>query len=189
MEYLAIFDEDNRVIPNYKLLRPNRENMSGTLYIDDKEVPRSEFRPDTLCLYEGQRIKVCIIWIENNKGEFLVQFTSPEKGSRFSTTGGHCKYGDTALDTIVAEVYEELGVSLKRDEIQHLNTVKEPYRFVEVFYIKKDLDIDKLKLQKEEVERVEWANPQRIKELIDKEMVIKSHGRSFVESVLPKGII
>ena len=53
-----------------------------------------------------EHIAVAIIYIENSKGEFLMQLTSKEKGSIYSATGGHIDHGETPYETIIREVKE-----------------------------------------------------------------------------------
>jgi hypothetical protein len=57
---------------------------------------------------DDEHIAVAIIYIENDKGEFLIQKTSKEKGGHYSSTGGHINHGEDALSAIIREVKEEL---------------------------------------------------------------------------------
>ena len=50
-----------------------------------------------------------------------------------------------------------------------------------MFYLKKDIDINSVTLQKEEVEFVKYMSIEEINELIDKELITKSHGILFKE--------
>ena len=50
---------------------------------------------------EDEHIAVAIIYIENEKGEFLIQKTSKEKGGHYSSTGGHIS-GLSSLTTVKA---------------------------------------------------------------------------------------
>ena len=63
MEYLSVYNE-------------RREKLN-------KKVARGEK------LLDGEHILISIIFIENNEGKFLMQKTSKEKGSKYSSTGGH----------------------------------------------------------------------------------------------------
>ena len=163
MEYLALFDKNNNVLDE-KFLR------------GDGKIPH------------GKYAKVSIIWIENSNGEYLIQKTSPQKNSKLSLTGGHCKYGDDEWKTIITEVKEELGVELIKKDISHLATLREGHRFIEVFYTKQDLDIKQLVLQEEEVESVFWCSKRKIKSIIEKEKLVQQYGSSFMERVLPDNL-
>ena len=60
---------------------------------------------------------IALIFIENSKGEFLIQKTSKNRDSVYATTGGHVDYGDTFDHTIIKEVREELGIDISNDNI------------------------------------------------------------------------
>ena len=122
-----------------------------------------------------------VIFIENEIGEFLIQKTSQEKGGLFSSTGGHVDSGETPLVTIKREVKEELGFNVDNDQIKEYGFMlyDMPIRFM--YYLKKNIPIDKLKIQKEEVEYVEYMSVTKINELIESNQMLKSHGIMFNE--------
>ena len=51
--------------------------------------------------------------------------------------------------------------------------------FFDVYHLKKDIDVSKLNLQKEEVSEVSFMSNSEINELIDNDLMIKSHGICF----------
>ena len=58
-------------------------------------------------LQKNEHISVAVIFIQNDKNEFLIQKTSKEKGGYFSSTGGHVNMSETPLEAIKREVKEE----------------------------------------------------------------------------------
>lgn len=108
-------------------------------------------------------------WIRNSKGEFLMQKRSMNKKffpGKWSVTGGGADAGETTLDALIRETKEEIGVELSEDEIELMMSIRRRYAFVDVYMAKKDLDINSITLQKEEVEEVKWASKDEIKEMI-----------------------
>ena len=67
----------------------------------DKVIPRGD---KSVVLNDNEHIGVVVIFIENSKGEFLMQKTSVEKGSEYSSTGVHIDKGETPLSSIVREI-------------------------------------------------------------------------------------
>lgn len=124
---------------------------------------------------DNEHIAVAIIYIENNDGDFLIQKTSKDKGSHYSSTGGHVVHGEDPLTTIKREVKEELGIDISNDNIISLGNicVDFPVRFI--FYLKKDIDLRNLNIQKEEVESVSYMSVKKIKEVLDKGLMNKGH--------------
>ena len=135
----------------------------------------------TSILNENEHFAVAVIFIENDNGEFLIQKTSQEKGGEFSSTGGHVDSGETPLTSIKREVKEELGINVDNEQIEEYGFLlyDKPIRFL--FYLKKNIPIDKIVVQKEEVEYVEYMNTSKINELIETNQMLKSHGIMFKE--------
>ena len=130
-------------------------------------------------LNEHEHIAVTIIFIENDKWEFLIQKTSKEKGGYYSSTGGHIDSGETPLSTIKREVLEELGVNIDKDNIVEYGAILHDKIIVFLYYIRKNIDINKVKLQKEEVDYVKYMSKSEIDELIENNEMLKSHGNMF----------
>ena len=133
----------------------------------------------TVILSDNEHIAVGVIFIQNNKGEFLIQKTSKEKGGEYTSTGGHVDSGETPLESIKREVKEELGLNVDNDNIIELGYLlyDRPIRFM--FYLKKDIDIQTLKLQQEEVESAKFMSVNKIKELTDQGLMLTSHAKIF----------
>lgn len=158
MEYLDIYDNDGNVTG--KVIRRGDRNIK---------------------LSDNEHIAVSVIYIENNDGNFLIQKTSEEKGGLYSSTGGHICHGETPLESIKREVFEELGVDISKDKIEELGFIlyDKPIRYM--FYLKKDIDISEVFIQREEVDYVVYMSISQIRELINKKMITESHGKIFEE--------
>lgn len=155
MEYLDLYDE-NKILTGEKILRS--KNM---------EIP------------EGKYVNIVIIFIENSEGKFLIQKTSKEKGSVWATTGGHVKSDCRCDDAILEEVKEELGIDLNTKNLKLILTEKKKSVFQDTYYIKKDIDLNEINLQKEEVEYVEWLSVDEINKLIENDEFRKGNINSF----------
>ena len=144
MEYLQIFDNDKNML--------------------DEKIARS----DKHLLEDGKHYMVVLVFIENEEGKFLLQRTSESKGRVVATTGGHVVYGDNGLRTAIKEVKEELDLDIDENDLKYVDTFSWKNLFCELYYVKKNVDIDKLSLQEEEVESVMWLSKDEIEDLITK---------------------
>ena len=124
---------------------------------------------------EDEHIAVAIIYIQNNEGKFLIQKTSIEKGGTYSSTGGHVTHNETPIETIIRETKEEIGLDITNENIVDLGhiCVDFPVRFI--FYLKKDIDIDSLVLDKNEVESIHYFNKEEISSIIEQGNMNKGH--------------
>ena len=130
-------------------------------------------------LKTNEFIAVSIIYIENEKEEFLIQKTSKEKGGEYSSTGGHIDHNETPLSTIKREVKEELGIDISKDNIIDLGYLHFDYPLRFIFYLKKDINLKDIKIQKEEVESVSYMNIKELKEIIKKGLMNKGHAKAL----------
>lgn len=108
--------------------------------------------------------KAVWIWIKNNNGEILVQKRAKSKKKSPNKwdmpSAGHVATGETCLLTCVRETQEELGIDCKEDEFVFLKQFinLRGWELVQVYLLKKDIDINNITLQPEEVAEVKWLN-------------------------------
>lgn len=160
MEYLDLYDVN--------------KNLTGEKIVRGKGKPQ---------VPENNYINIVIIFMQNSEGKFLFQITSKEKGNEIATTGGHVKSGQTSYEAILAEVDEELGLDISKEDVKMIDSYIFGVAFMDVYYLNKDINISDLKLQDDEVESVEWFTIDRIKELINEGKVRKGNIKAF-ESIL-----
>ena len=126
MEYLQVFDENKRML--------------------DEKIEREK----KLELPDKKYFMIILLFIQNEKGELLVQKTSVNRNSELAFTGGHVTFGDDGFKTVIKEAKEELGIDLLPDEVKLIDTLCIRSAYVEIYYTNKKINIDDLKLQKEE---------------------------------------
>ena len=155
MEYLDLYDEN--------------QNLIGEKILRNKDM-----KPKI-----GKYIKIVIVFIKNDEDKFLIQKTSKQKGSVWATTGGLVSSGYTSDETIVKEIGEELGLIVDFNELKHICTEKREFSFQDVYYLEKNINIEDIKIQEEEVEFVKWLSIDEIKELIKNNEFRKGNIEAF----------
>lgn len=143
MEYLDLYDENKQ--------------LTGEKIVRGKEKP---------IVPENNYINIVIIFIQNNEGKFLFQVTSKDKGSEIATTGGHVKSGQTSQEAILCEVEEELGLDISNEDVKMIDSYIFGVAFMDVYYLRKDINENDLTLQDEEVESVEWLSIVEVKSVL-----------------------
>ena len=160
MELLDIYDDDG--------------NVTGKII---------ERGSDYSKLKKNEHIALTVIFIENDKHEFLIQKASKEKGGLFASTGGHVTSGELPMDTIKREVLEELGINIYGDWIAQLGYLNYDMPLRYMYYLRKNVDLKDVKLQKEEVESVKWMSEDEINKLIEDGKMLESHAKIFKEII------
>lgn len=130
---------------------------------------------------DGRYIVVVMVFIENSKGQLLLQKRSVVKGGKWATTGGHPTTGQSSIDGICQEIKEEIGLDVDKKQLKLIRTVKTPKTFVDLYYMKSDVDVKDLTLQKEEVQDVGWFSKAEIKKLIENDEFFDRHYEPFQE--------
>lgn len=113
---------------------------------------------------EGFFYLIVAIFIENEKGEFLLQKRVARKGGQWSTTSGHPKSGENSIQGILAEVREELGLDFSKEKLEIFETWVNKDQFFDIYYLKKDISLDEIITQEEEVDGVRWATIEEIEQ-------------------------
>ena len=134
---------------------------------------------------EGKYIIVILVIIQNSKGDFLVQKRSEQKDGKYAFTGGHVKTGETSIQGMMAEIEEEIGLTVKPEELEFIFSGREDNAqvFFDLYYMKKDLNISDLVLQEEEVESVQWNTLEEIKKLIDNDEFLINHAEEVFRTI------
>jgi isopentenyldiphosphate isomerase len=116
------------------------------------------------------------IWIYNSKGEILLQLRAKEKSLYPNmwdiSAAGHIGAGEDSITSGSREVEEEIGLKLKKEDLDFwmIRKVKAIFReiknneFYYVYFFKFDGDINQLKLQKEEVQKIQFLPIDKIEE-------------------------
>lgn len=126
-------------------------------------------------------VHVCIF---NAQGEMLIQqrqlFKTGWPNRWDLTVGGSAITGETSQMAAERETYEEIGYHLSLDDIRPTLTIHFDEGFDDVYLVQKDLNLDDLNLQEEEVKTVKWASKEEILSMIEEGSFIPYH-KSLIE--------
>jgi len=128
------------------------------------------------------------VWILNSNKELLIQKRSAQKDSHPNewdiSVAGHILAGHSNIQSALKELEEELGLTVSKENFKYLFTYKQSSvlnnntffnnEIDDVYLIKKDLDISRINLQKEEVAEIKFIPWQ------DLEKKIKTKDPAFV---------
>lgn len=109
---------------------------------------------------EGQYHLGADIWITNSENKILIQKRSPQKAlspNVWAMTGGSVIKGESSRQTIEREAMEELGIKLNVEKAQLLKRFKTGNVWIDTYFIKQDIDLQKIKMQEDEVCDIKWA--------------------------------
>lgn len=146
--------------------------ITGNTINRGEEVPKGYFR------------MVVHVAIFNSKGEMLIQQRQKDKKLWPNlwdvTVGGSVISGESSVEAAERETFEEIGYPLDLNNERPAFTIDFDEGFDDCYLIVRDLDIDKLVLQRTEVQAVKWATKEEILQMIENETFISYH-RSKIE--------
>lgn len=152
----------------YRDLYDENKQVTGKTFIKGEQVPK------------GYYYLIVTIVIKNND-KYLIQKRVERKGGRWALTGGHPKAGETSLEGIREEVKEELGIDITNDNPILFKTITHNDQFFDLYYLEKDININDIKIQKEEVDDVCYATKDEIIKMHNENKFHEGHYKMFEE--------
>jgi mutator protein MutT len=125
----------------------------------------------------GEYHLVIVAIIQNSHGEILLQKRAKHKQpvpGLWESAAGSVHAGENSEEAVLREVKEEIGLDLELQSTKPLGYFYEENAIFDVWYFKKDLDINSLVLDPEEVETAKWANFETIHQHIQKDEAVLS---------------
>ena len=134
--------------------------------------------------------EVFIIAIDDHK-KLLMQLRSPNKLSHPDqwdvAAAGHATAGDNSLQAAIREIKEELGLDITEDELEFIysfkkNSVRKDRQIhnkaiVDVYLLHKNIEIDQVKIQVEEVAAVIYMD------LSELESVLENNNPKYINRI------
>lgn len=136
-------------------------------------VPRSE------CHKKGLYHKAVVLFIINSKDDILLQQRSKSKkmwpNKWDITAGGHVESLEFGYEAVIREVKEELSINIRERDLIFigctLSCVEQDglidNHFNEFYIVKRDLNIEDLNLQLEEVQALKWVKKKDLLKMIE----------------------
>lgn len=149
MEYLDLYDRNKK--------------KTGSKILRKSKIP------------EGMYQLVVVIFIQNQKGEFLIQKRARRKDGKWASTGGTVITGETSRQAVIRETKEELGIDITKDPFVLYQELRDEDTYIDLYYLQKEIIVENLILQKEEVERVKWMSTEQIDKIIQNKTFSKRH--------------
>ena len=111
-------------------------------------------------------MQVVTICIKNQQNKLLIQKRSQSKGGKYVITSWHTLVGEEAKQGAIREIKEEISLNVEKQELKLIYKIEIDKVIYNLYYVQKEIDVSKLSLQKEEVEKVHWYTIEEINNLI-----------------------
>ena len=137
------------------------------IYDEDRRVTGRLHRRGTPWKPGEYGLVVCV-WVYDGEGRVLL--TRRAKGKSFAGTwensGGAAKAGETSLQAIRRELFEETGIAAEESEFKLLYSDKDDCILYDFYCLHRKVALEDIKLLPGETDDVQWATFDQVHELI-----------------------
>ncbi len=136
---------------------------------------------------EGEYLLSVHILIKNSKGKYLIQKRSDLKKSLpgvWNLTCGMVDAGEEALDAVVREVKEEIGIDVSADDAVYGGRSVMRALFADIWLVNADFDLSECTLQKDEVSMVKWVDKDELISTLFRSSQKTGEYKRIVESLI-----
>lgn len=156
MEYNDIYDHNRR--------RTGRLHLRGTPWC------------------QGEYGLIVCVWIYDGKGRLLMTRRAPEKSfpGTWENSGGAAKAGESSLQAIIRELYEETGIQAGEDEFELLETRRGRDAFFDFYCLKNDTPLEKIVLQAGETSDAKWVTFDEVHRMVREKEVCPPISNQFL---------
>lgn len=139
-------------------------------------------------LKNGEYHLVVHIWVFSSDGRLLIQRRSDDKPlmpGEWAATGGAAVSGESSYTAANRELFEELGVCSNKKSLKKAFRIKRRNSLLDVWLVKSDIPIEKLRLQKTEVSEAKWVSVDELKKMIEAGD-FHNYGKEYFNNVFEK---
>ena len=145
------------------------------LYDNNRKQVKKKMLKDSI-QPKGLKYVTVVVFIFNPKNKkWLMQKRTKDKGGKWATTSGHPVSGTTSIQGMITEIKEELGLTVQEKELKLITTVQRKKKFADIYYLEKIIDINEVKIQKEEVDDITWMSDKDIEAFYNENKFKKTH--------------
>ena len=103
---------------------------------------------------------VVCVWVYDGRGHFLLTRRAPGKSfaGTWENSGGAAKAGETSLQAIARELFEETGIRAAEEEFELLDTDRDKNTFYDFYCLKREVSLKDIVLLPGETDGVQWAS-------------------------------
>lgn len=159
MEYNDIYDENRR--------------LTGRLHRRGTRWRKGEFG-----------LVVCV-WVYDGKGNLLLTRRAPQKSfpGTWENSGGAAKAGETSLQAIARELFEETGIRADEAEFELLESGQDGNTFFDYYCLKRSTPVEQIVLLPGETDAVKWVSIEECHRMVQSRQISSVIGRQFLRQV------
>ena len=151
------------------------------IYDKDRNLTGRTHRRGTIWRKGEYGLVVCV-WVYDGEGNLLLTRRAPEKSfaGTWENSGGAALAGETSLQAIVRELFEETGIRANPEDFQLLNSSRDRNCHYDFYCLKCRIPIEQVVLQPGETDGAMWASFDEVHAMIRSGQICKIIGKQFL---------
>ena len=131
---------------------------------------------------KGEYGLVVCVWVYAGKGRVLLTRRAPEKSypHTWENSGGAAKAGETSLQAITRELFEETGIRAEEGEFELIASGSDRNCHYDFYCLRRDIPVEEVRLQPGETDGVRWASYEEVHKLIEEKQICKVIAKQFI---------
>ena len=131
---------------------------------------------------QGEYGLVVCVWVCDGKGKLLLTRRAPEKSypGTWENSGGAAKAGESSLQAIRRELYEETGILAEPEEFFLMDQGKDSCTYYDFYCIQKSTSLSEIVLLPGETDDVMWADFEKVRQMVRQGEICDIIGKQFL---------
>ncbi len=131
---------------------------------------------------KGEYGLVVCVWVCDGEGKILLTRRAPEKSfaGTWENSGGAAQAGETSLQAIARELYEETGIRAEEGEFQLIGSGCDRNTHFDYYTLIRKTPIDNIVLLPGETDDAKWVTFAQIHSMIEKREICRIIARQFL---------
>ena len=121
----------------------------------------------------GEYGLVVCVWVHDGNGRLLLTRRAPQKSfpGTWENSGGAAQAGETSLQAVQRELFEETGIRAEEADFELLSTSRDHHYFYDQYCLQARVPLEKIVLLPGETDAVQWATFEQVHELIRRRQI------------------
>ena len=132
--------------------------------------------------HKGEYGLVVCVWVYDGQGKILMTRRAPGKSyaGTWENSGGAAKAGETSLQAIVRELFEETGIQARPEEFKLLESAKDNIAFYDHYCLRRATPLSEIVLLPGETDDAKWVTFDEVHEMIRQKQICSIIAKQFL---------
>lgn len=130
----------------------------------------------------GEYGLVVCVWVYDDQGRLLLTRRAPQKSfpGTWENSGGAAKAGETSLQAIARELFEETGIRAAEEEFRFIGSDRDRNTHYDFYCLRKNVPIEQIVLLPGETDDARWATFEQVHALVEQKQICNVIARQFL---------